>query len=133
MTWFFTKWNFRAYYGLVYMKKENIYQKVIILLIRMYIYIVIKYKVILTSFNLSRFLNTLNHCFSDGIPAILNQDFESLFASSNHGVIIINRSNNSVLLYWKIYWNRQVFDLIRASGISMKPETLRHQASSSNF
>ena len=50
-----------------------------------------------------------------------------------HGVIILNRSNNSVFLYLKIYWNRQVFDLIRASGIWMKPETLRHQASSSKF
>ena len=49
----------------------------------MYIYIDIKYKVILTSFNLSRFLNTLNRCFSDGIPAIFNQDFESLITSSN--------------------------------------------------
>ena len=32
----------------------------------MYIYIDIKYKVIVTSFNLSRSLNTLNHRFSDG-------------------------------------------------------------------
>ena len=51
----------------------------------------------------------------------------------NHGVIILNRSNNSVFPYLKIYWNRQVFDLIRASGIWMKPETLRHQASFSKF
>ena len=50
-----------------------------------------------------------------------------------HGVIILNRSNNSMFLYLKIYWNQQVFDLIRASGIWMKPETLRHQASSSKF
>ena len=42
-----------------------------------------------------------------------------------HGVIILNRSNNSLCLYLKIYWNRQVFDLIRASGIWKKPETLR--------
>ena len=42
----------------------------------------------------------------------------------NHWVIILNTSNNSVFLYLKIYWNRQVFDLIRASGIRMKPETL---------
>ena len=34
-----------------------------------------------------------------------------------NGVIILNRSNNSVFLYLKIYWNRQVFDLIRASRI----------------
>ena len=52
---------------------------------------------------------------------------------SDHGVIILNRSNNSVFLYLKIYWNWQVFDLIRASGIRMKPETFRHQASSSKF
>ena len=50
-----------------------------------------------------------------------------------HGVIILNRSSNFVFLYLKIYWNRQVFDLIRASGIWMKPETLRHQAYSSEF
>ena len=51
----------------------------------------------------------------------------------NHGVIILNRSNNSVFFYLKIYWNRQVSDLIRASGIWMKPETLRHQIFSSKF
>ena len=54
-----------------------------------------------------------------------------------HGVIILNRRqlilNNSVFLYLKIYCNRQVFHLIRAPGISMKPETLRHEASSSKF
>ena len=33
----------------------------------------------------------------------------------NHGVIILNRGNNSMFLHLKIYWNRQVFDLIRAS------------------
>ena len=33
----------------------------------------------------------------------------------NHGGIILNRGNNSVFLHLKIYWNRQVFDLIRAS------------------
>ena len=47
-----------------------------------------------------------------------------------HGVIILNRSNNSVFLYLKIYWNWQVFDLICISGIWMKPETLCHQVSS---
>ena len=36
----------------------------------------------------------------------------------SHGVIILKRSNNSKFLYLKIYWNRQVFDLICASGIS---------------
>ena len=51
----------------------------------------------------------------------------------NHGVMLLNRSNNSVFLYSKIYWNRQVFDLIHASGIWMKPEALRHQASSSKI
>ena len=50
-----------------------------------------------------------------------------------HEVIILNRSNKSVFLYLKLYWNRQVSDLIRTSGISMKPETLRHQVPSSNF
>ena len=34
-----------------------------------------------------------------------------------HGDIILNRSNNSVLLHLIIYRNRQVFDLIRDSGI----------------
>ena len=56
--------------------------------------------------------------------------FELLF---HHGDIILNRSNNSVFLRLKIYWNRQTFDLIRASGIWVKPETLRYQASSSKF
>ena len=53
--------------------------------------------------------------------------------SSHHGVIILSRSNNSVFLYLKVYWNREVFDLICASGIWMKPEMLRYQASSSKF
>ena len=34
-----------------------------------------------------------------------------------HGDIILNRSNNSMFLRFKIYWNRQVFDLIRATRI----------------
>ena len=55
------------------------------------------------------------------------------FSSNKHGVIILNRSNKSVFLYLKIYWNRQVFDLIHAWEISIKPETLRHQASSWKF
>ena len=45
-----------------------------------------------------------------GIRAINNSWFQ-------HGDIILNRSNNSVFLRLKIYLNRQVFDLIRASGI----------------
>ena len=53
--------------------------------------------------------------------------------SLKHGAIILNRSNNSVFLRLEIYWNRQLSDLIRASGIWMKLETLRHQASSSKF
>ena len=68
-----------------------------------------------------------------GVNVSFLEHFVYLLNEWDHGVIILNRSNNSVLLYWKIYWNRQVFDLIRASGISMKPETLRHQASSSKF
>ena len=52
---------------------------------------------------------------------------------SEHGVTIVKRTNNSVFLYLKIYGSRQVFDLIHASEVSMKPETLRHQASSSKF
>ena len=46
-----------------------------------------------------------------------------LYSMSAHGVIILNRSNNFVFLYLKIYWNRQVFDFNCASGISMKPES----------
>ena len=68
-----------------------------------------------------------------GVNVSFSENFVYLLNEWDHGVIILNRSNNSVLLYWKIYWNRQVFDLIRAPGISMKPETLRHQASSSKF
>ena len=60
-------------------------------------------------------------------------EFVDLIFVSNHWDIILNGSNNSVFLRLKIYWNRQVFDLIRASGILMKPETLRHQASSLKF
>ena len=52
---------------------------------------------------------------------------------SKHGAIILNRSNNSVFLHLKIYWNRQACDFIRASGIWMKSEMLRHQASFSKF
>ena len=36
---------------------------------------------------------------------------------TNHRDIILNKSNNSVFLRLKIYRNRQVFDLIHASGI----------------
>ena len=50
------------------------------------------------------------------------QNVMSKLHRSIHGVIILKKSNNSVFLYLKIYWNRQVFDLIRASGIWMKPE-----------
>ena len=50
-----------------------------------------------------------------------------------HGDIILNRSNNSMFLRLKTYWNWQAFDLILASGIWMKHETLRHQASSLKF
>ena len=46
---------------------------------------------------------------------------------------IINRSKNSVFLRLKIYRNRQVFDLIRTSGIWMKPVMLRHQDSPWKF
>ena len=49
------------------------------------------------------------------------------------GVIILNRSHDSMFLYLKIYWNRQVLDFIRESRIWMKPEMLRNQASSSKF
>ena len=52
---------------------------------------------------------------------------------SEHGDMKLNRSNNSIFLRLKIYWNRQVFDLIHASGIWMKSEKLHHQASSSKF
>ena len=55
------------------------------------------------------------------------------WAGKGHGVIILNKSNNSVFLYLNIYLNRQAFDLIRASGVWMKPETLCHQASFSKF
>ena len=37
----------------------------------------------LTSFNVSRFLKTLNHCSSDETPESFNHDFDSLFTSSN--------------------------------------------------
>ena len=70
------------------------------------------------------FLEQLHGCFCATLANMNNL---------NHGDIILNRSNNSVFLRLKIYWNRQVFDLIRTSGIWMKPETLRHQASSSKF
>ena len=65
----------------------------------------------------------------------LNETRNGLLSSgeSYNGVIRLNRSNNSVFLYLKIYWKRQVFDLIRASWNWMKPETLCHQTSSSKF
>ena len=46
---------------------------------------------------------------------------------------IMNRSNNSVFVRLKIYWNWQASDLIRASGIWMKLEMLRYQVSPSKF
>ena len=70
-------------------------------------------------------------CYSCSYYSCMTQrSFNTMY---KHGDIILNRSNNSVFLLLKIYWNRQVFDLIRASGIWMKPETLCHQASSSKF
>ena len=39
-----------------------------------------------------------------------------------YGDIILNRSNNSMFLRLKIYWNRQVFDLIRATRIWINPK-----------
>ena len=58
-------------------------------------------------------------------------------ADTSKGVIepwrYINKSNNSVFLRLKIYWNLQAFDLICTPGIWMKPEMLRDQASSSKF
>ena len=69
------------------------------------------------------FLKVLFRNFSQNIVRVI----------SNHGYIILNRDNNSVLLCLKVHWNRQAFYLIHASGIWMKFETLRHQASSSKF
>ena len=57
----------------------------------------------------------------------------SHFFQWKHRDVILNRSNNCVLLCLKIYWNRQVFDLISSSGIWMKPKTLHYQVSSSKF
>ena len=57
----------------------------------------------------------------------------SHFFQWKHRDVILNRSNNCVFLCLKIYWNRQVFDLISSSGIWMKPKTLHYQVSSSKF
>ena len=46
---------------------------------------------------------------------------------------ILNRSNNSMSLCAKIYWNLEVSDLIHDSGISINPEMSCYQASSSKF
>ena len=46
---------------------------------------------------------------------------------------ILNRSNNSMFLCAKIYWNRQVSDLIHDSGIWINSEMSFYQASSSKF
>ena len=46
---------------------------------------------------------------------------------------ILNRSNNSMFLCAKIYWNRQVSDLIHDSGIWINSEMSCYQASSSKF
>ena len=67
------------------------------------------------------------------VPSCPNLVFRPQTPRSGYGIIILNRSNNSVFLYLKICWNWQVCHLIRASGISMKPKTLCHQASSSKF
>ena len=50
-----------------------------------------------------------------------------------HGDIILNRSNNSVFPCLKIFWDSQVFHLVRTSGIWMKLETLHHRAFYSKF
>ena len=89
----------------------------------------------LTFFNDTDFYLTAAYSFLhffDGADSssIVN---DSYCHQSQHGVLILNRSNKYMFLYWKIYWNQQVFDLIRASRIWMKPETLCHQASSSKF
>ena len=68
-------------------------------------------------------LEILIHCNGEAV-----QPGDTLVASWSY-----NRSNNSVFLYLKIYWNPQDFDLILASEIWMKLETLRHQATSSKF
>ena len=73
----------------------------------------------------------LGHEFKSHIGHFLYWIKKPWLISMNYEVITPNRSNNSVFLYLKIYWNRQVFDLIRASGIWMKLEMLRHQAPSS--
>ena len=71
------------------------------------------------------FLNELRVSFKDTMKAI--------FAIAIPWSYNTKQSNNSVFLCLKVYWNRQVFDLICASGIWTKSETLRHLASSSKF
>ena len=65
----------------------------------------------------------------------MNDPLTSLtdLSSSDHEDIILNRCNNVVFLFAKIYRNRCVYDLICASEIWMKPETLRHQVPLSKF
>ena len=59
---------------------------------------------------------------------------DNMFANlSEHWDIILNRRNNFVFLRLKIYWNRLASDIIRTSGISLKHETLCHQAFSWKF
>ena len=48
--------------------------------------------------------------------------FWLMFIYSEHGDIMLNRSNNSVFLYARIYWNRQFYVLIRNLEIWMKLE-----------
>ena len=55
-----------------------------------------------------------------------DNDIEDKLILSNHGDILLNKSNSSMFLYVQIYWNWKFFDLIRASGISMKSETPHH-------
>ena len=79
----------------------------------------------------------------EGVNLLQNEPFRGCYWMGNrragirlisvHGDIILNRSNNSVFLHFKIYWKQQTFDLSHASRILMKPETLRHQSSSLKF
>ena len=56
-------------------------------------------------------LTIATKCSILDVAAVLDQPLRIVV--KHHGVIILNRSNNSVFLYLKTYWNRQVFDLIR--------------------
>ena len=79
----------------------------------------------------SRFLYELKHkvCLSKNVCGIFHFWFCVVFIKAWR--YSTKHEEQLRVLIAKIYWNWKAFDLIRASGIWMKPKTSHYQASSS--